>query len=472
MPVGEVPITSYFSRVPQKKRKENPHTTSAPAKRKRLHADSDQEDAPAPKKDLKMQAALSFPKASRKTVPVRTRSGTSHSDTPATPDSESHSRNLRFNRPAISPDPPTSEPSPLTVRRFSSFPASPHAPSRPITPPALTRVRSKGKSVAFATPSSLLATKSPKNNHADLTNIAHWDDPEYDIVPSSQSQYITSPNLITSSPPLPEPFMPSAPSSQPDTSDPVPSSQSQYMLPSHPSPQRWNECSSIDFVPSSQSQYITPTPVPDVQWDVDGFVVPSSQSQSQCLPPVHLNGEDDALSHVTTNAIDDETIPSSQSQFELELTPWPNGGSSHDHASGGEPTSPFLAVQSQDVAIQSDLDFDDMFEGPFTALEGSAVADLKDNSATESDDDVPILPRAELIRSSSPVPEEYSLQSGFASVQSIPDDGYSAASSSSSAESLPAAVKNFYDMLEGDGSYPDDFPASLKWNSGGDTQEE
>ncbi|KAJ6599361.1 hypothetical protein DFH09DRAFT_1130845 [Mycena vulgaris] len=493
MPIGEVPITSYFTRVPQKKkRKKNPETHSASAKRRRL---VDAEDGEPAKKEVKVQGSLTFPKAPQKIAPARTtsRRGVTtprpssrdesrllpHVVAPRLPDSSA--TNILEPSEALhtprSPSVGSNDPHSLIVGGPSSLSSHTPAFSRldpPAPPPMAQGDATKRKSVAFASPSSASGFHHATDASDHAHNVVHdaaWgeppdedDAPSLSIVPSSQSQYISSPTLP--SPSLPEPFNLFTPGSQSDASQldaSVPSSQSQYTRPPKLSLRRWNGNDDTDLIPSSQSQYIIATTAP-VQRDDDGFVVPSSQSQ--WLLPVELDGEGNcrptSSPDGTTSVADDEAIPSSQSQFELELTPW-NGPArerspSLRPTSGGEP--------------DLDIDVEDMFENPLATTDGVLG---QDDSATESDDDVPAPPRAfEPIPSPSPEHAEYSTQSGFASgdIQSIPDDGFgSAASSGSSLGSLPSAVKDFYDMFgSGDSSYPEDFPQSLKW-TGGETQE-
>ncbi|KAJ7499215.1 hypothetical protein FB451DRAFT_1548888 [Mycena latifolia] len=468
MPVGEVPITSYFTRVPQKKRKENPH------KRKRLHDDEEYDVTTRPlKKEPRIQGSLTFPKGSRKTVSALSRRpGTpSSSDVLAGPlHTPVAGKRLRVASPSPAPKAHvplalvSDEPTPAHLRQSSSSSAPSPSPIR-ITPASQARIAKgndvKGKSVAFGMLPSASgfheAINVPNNPHAVARNDEPPDEddaPSSFIVPSSQSQYISSTDL-----PLQGRFNLHTPASQSDASqliDHVSSSQSQYML----SPSRGNGRPNVDFVPSSQSQYITGTLAP-IYRDDDGFVVPSSQSQ--WLLPVH-GKEDDC--NPPDGLADDEIIPSSQSQFELELIPRPTSR---------EPTHVSFPGQSIGPSVRSHLDVDveDMFDN--AVVTGSASCVDEDDSETESDDDVPSRPRSlEAIRPPSPEHEEYSLQSGFSggSVQSLPaDECGSAASFRSSVGSLPSAVKDFYDMFgSGDASYPDDFPESLKW-SGGDTQD-
>ncbi|KAJ7774233.1 hypothetical protein DFH07DRAFT_800714 [Mycena maculata] len=464
MPVGEVPITSYFTRVPpKKKRKENPHIHSAPAKRKRQN-DDDEEQKVQPKKD-KQQASLAFPKDSCKTAAVRPRAVGASSKRRASPSPPPKTRVS----PRVSNDPID-----LTDDDSPSVSSTSH--TSPYTTPKLPQIGQgdkAAKSVAFA---SLPSVFSIHNNVNEASNPS-WDAASIDdapspcFVPSSQTQDISSPNPHPSLPTPPEPFrLPveppyglsqsedTVPSSQSqytlptqcspqlevDTSgmDFVPSSQSQYML---PSPQLEVEASEINFVPSSQSQYFPPTPAA-IQRDDDGFVVPSSQSQ--WLPPVRLD-EEEASPAKGIICVPDDEIPSSQSQFELELKP-------RNHES---------VIQPPEAPPLPDLDIDitDIFDNPPVDV---APAVVEDDSATESDDDPPIvLPRiVEPVSPPSPEQGGYSIQSLY--IGSLDDGG----SSGSSAESLPADVKAFYDMVSGDGSYPDSFPESLKWTDN-DTQD-
>jgi hypothetical protein len=107
-----------------------------------------------------------------------------------------------------------------------------------------------------------------------------------------------------------------------------------------------------------------------------------------------------------------------------------------------------------------------MFEGPLPVT--PAAREDKDDSATESDDDVPAVPPrpSEPVQPSSPVHDGYSLQYeiGSYTARSLPDDGFSGGTSE---ESLPSAVKDFFDMVgSSEGSYPSGFPESLrgKWS--------
>lgn len=319
MPVGEVPLTSYFTRVPQeKKRKENPSpTNSAPAKRKRLNDDGEQVRA-VKKKETK-QVSLAFPKAkdTRKTAPVRTSGGSHH-----------EARFPALESPVVLdpvPDKRPTPPSPASTTTIATgdlidftTDSPPLSSSQNTSPcsrnplPQTPRIEQddirKVKSLALA-----------HNNDASCrTEARDDDDPSSSFVPSSQTQDISSPNPLNSSlPSLPEhsesrTLAPPSPFDASQWDDSIPSSQSQYILPIQSSPGHEGEISDIDFVPSSQSQYITPTPTA-IQRDEDGFVVPSSQSQ--WLPPFHSYGE------VEEDMAADDEVPSSQSQFELELKP-------------------------------------------------------------------------------------------------------------------------------------------------------
>ncbi|KAJ6539056.1 hypothetical protein B0H19DRAFT_1176912 [Mycena capillaripes] len=449
MPIGEVPITSYFSRAPQKKRKKASGSHSGqstpPTKRKRVE---EPDVVPAVKKEQK-QASLPFPKASRKTAPSRTPlvPPRSHSTVGSDPPAPSDRPTSPFSHTATRLSPTTNtHVSPVASGDSNNPPSSPR---KSHSPPASPRnsVATK-KSVAFASSPALQSYEpnSPKNNWSEVVNDDDSD--ALFIVPSSQSQYITTPYRPSSSPP--------------ERFDDVPSSQSQYFLPSE-SPLLRNELSSIDFVPSSQSQYFPPTsePVPPelFQRDDDGFVVPSSQSQR--LTPME-EAEDLRSSLEVPDGADEEIIPSSQSQLELELIPRREYGLSGRASDELNISSP----ESSQPAVLSDRDVADMFEDPLSITTAAPKKDV-DDSATESDDDVaPVLPRP-----SSPVQppplelEEYSLQSGFGAytAQSLPDDGLSAESPGSSLGSMPSAVKEFYDMVgSGDGSYPSSFPESLR----------
>jgi hypothetical protein len=290
MAVGEVPITSYFTRVPQKKK-------SKTAKRKRHSVDDPEEDGQPVKKEPRIQPSLPFPRAStcRKPAPAR----------------------------VVSP--------PLVPRPHVCPAGSRIPPPSRISPPAPLRTAEsdavQSKSVAFATPPSVSAfhhainpPSDPDNSVADIAHESDEDEiPAASIVPSSQSQYISSPNLATI--PGHKRIRISTPGSHSDSfqlDDSIPSSQSQHVPTSPLSPRRWSGNSVIDLVPSSQSQYFAVTPTP-VERDDDGFVVPSSQSQ--WLLPFPLDGEEDISPAVTGGAAFDESIPSSQSQFEVELAP-------------------------------------------------------------------------------------------------------------------------------------------------------
>jgi hypothetical protein len=132
--------------------------------------------------------------------------------------------------------------------------------------------------------------------------------------------------------------------------------------------------------------------------------------------------------------------------------------------SGVEPDHLLL---SKAPSFRSDLhvDVEDVFEAPLAAT-GDVLVVEEDDSVTESDDDVPNLPRViEPSQQSPPGQEGYSIQSVL-----DPDDG-SGTTAGSSSGSLPSVVRDFYDMFGGeDGSYPDDFPQSLKW-TGAETQD-
>jgi hypothetical protein len=143
---------------------------------------------------------------------------------------------------------------------------------------------------------------SPKHNFTNRGDSAN-DSIALSIIPS-QPQDITAANPVSS--PLSERF-----------DDAVPSSQSQYFLPFES--QRCNESFSVDFVPSSQSQYMPPTNPGPIQRDDDGFVVPSSQSQ--CLLSREGAENFGVSQDIIARVADDEVIPSSQSQLELELLP-------------------------------------------------------------------------------------------------------------------------------------------------------
>ncbi|KAJ7688441.1 hypothetical protein B0H17DRAFT_1068749 [Mycena rosella] len=391
MPVGEVPITSYFTRVPQKKkRKENPHTKSAPAKRKRVH-DDEVEDGEPPKKEPKIQASLTFPKLPKDSLNL----STSRRSPPYACGEKTRSR---------------------------------HTPSLHVTTPSSpTRIvpHAKGKSVAFASFSCAPARNAPEKAPDAMRETTWGEPPDEDdvssfIVPSSQSQYISS------------------------TSPSLPDRVGSLFTPGSPSPRRWNESPNIDIVPSSQSQYFPAPPAP-VERDDDGFVVPSSQSQ--WLLPLHLDGDDDSRPNSSPTSL--------PSQFELELIPR-KGGSYRE--------SSHVSCQSPKPSVQPDrIDVEDMFEDPLVATTDNALDASRADSETESDDDFPPPPRTidPPIRPPSPEQEEYS----------EPVDDGCGSSAASSLGSLPAAVKDFYDMFgSGDSSYPDDFPESLKWR-GGETQD-
>ncbi|KAJ7507463.1 hypothetical protein B0H11DRAFT_1967212 [Mycena galericulata] len=425
MPVGE------------KRPGENPPRKSAPTKRKRL---SDDDGDTAVTKEAK-QGSLTFPKDLRKKAPVRTHRDISCDaprdvrEPPACPNPSPRKR------PA--PAPKASGPIELPPESISSHQTSSSSRhSLPQLPRIVQCDIPRGKSVALT---KLLSISSCPI--APIKDVNHWvkesdeDTPSSSFIPSSQTQEISSPDPPKSAfLPLPS----ASPSLVPRYDDFVPSSQSQYIHHMHCSPRHdVGTTSEIDFVPSSQSQYL-------VQHDDDGFVVPSSQSQ--WLLPVHLYTE---AKDTVIDATDDE-IPSSQTQFELELKP--RELFSQRHTSGWEPSS--LGVQYPKVSLPPDLDIDitDIFEDP--AVSDAAPA-IDDDSPTESDDDGPIVlpPIVTPVRPPSPQQDVFSLQSGYTGI--TPADG---GSSGSSSGSLPAAVKDFYDMVgSGDGSYPDSFPESLKW---------
>ncbi|KAJ7276147.1 hypothetical protein B0H12DRAFT_1083806 [Mycena haematopus] len=460
MALGEVPITSYFSRVHQK-RKKNPVSYSgqpAPAKRKRV----EEEDVPVARKE---QALLPFSKALRK-------------------------RNQLFNS---------------TVSHIHAFvPNLPSSSTRPRTPPCIDltspdpkrngRAVKFDKSVAFA--SSLSDTlNSPKSNSPDLNSqqdalsSSILDNP----VPSSPSQF----------------FFPSeSPQRQIKSSgaDFVGSSQSQYLPP--PTTQPFERDDDGFVVPSSQSQWLLPVEEirpESVDRDDDDFVVPSSQSQWLLpegtriqIPPnattilsfhplnhsgyfratkIHSSAERERLvpspqsqrllptekaESLHDIPSDDEVIPSSQGQLETELI-CRNGYKPSRRAS--EKAITFRASQ-QLPPPDPDIDVADMFEDP---LPGTPVAPCKDkdDSTTESDDEGPVVPPrpSELVRQSSLEHTERSRQYGLDSVtgQSLPDDGCSAGTFDSSPGSLPSAVKDFFDMVgSSDSNYPSGFPGSLR----------
>ncbi|KAJ7179402.1 hypothetical protein C8R46DRAFT_1073648 [Mycena filopes] len=441
MPLGEIPITSYFNRAPApKKRKQN--APSAPTKApKRRRADSE-EDVKAPKK----QVLLAFPKATRKAVGAA----------PASPQGRPPTVNLEARVPPSSDSSLTA--TPLTRRSSSSpmhtpnspmlpedspVPSSLHSRSPPITPPRPRRKSDagKGKSVAFARLPSLSFRQA---DVPELTPDRGTDDgvlPPSSVVSSSR---ITSPNLHRSSP-------------GGRFDDSVPSSQSQYFLPFQ-SP-RQNDSPPIDFVPSSQSQYWPPTAAEPLDRDDDGFVVPSSQSQ--WLLPLHLNG----VAIVTTDVAEDE-IPSSQSQFEVELRPQ---NTSQRRASS---VPSLLSALRRSAPLNLSLDVEDMFEEGSVEMAKVTAHKDKDDSATESDGDILVIPPRPPVPAPPPPPSQhdgYSLPpGGFSSCidESMPDEG-------SLAGSLPEAVKDFYDMLDDGGSYPASFPESLrgKWDCGGTPEE-
>ncbi|KAJ7368040.1 hypothetical protein DFH08DRAFT_12957 [Mycena albidolilacea] len=452
MPLGEAPITSYFARAP--KRKKNPASPAhtPPEKRKRV-----EEEAPV------VQTLLPFTKASRKTKPART-----------TPDGTDRKPRWTAAHKATT--------------HISPVPNLPSSSTRSRTPPLIDLTspepKRKGRaSVEFVTPplrfhDILNSSKNPTNlnNHPDAisTSIPQPDD-------------ITSPNPTTS--PLPDGF-----------DDSVPSSQSQHYFPWE-SPPRRTKPASVDVVPSSQSQHLPPPTAEPVERGEDGFVVPSSQSQwllpmegdpttdpveqddddlvvpssqSQWLLPMEpepVEPEDDSFvpssqsqwllpmegAAVSSPEIDpdDEIIPSSQSHLETELIP----------RSGYKPPRR-ASLQSSLPPSDLDIDVADMFEGPLPVT--PAVREDKDDSATESDDDVPAVPPrpSEPAQPSALVHDEYSLQYelGSYTARSLPDDGFSGGTSE---ESLPGAVKDFFDMVgSSEGSYPSGFPESLrgKWS--------
>ncbi|KAJ7781546.1 hypothetical protein B0H16DRAFT_1498772 [Mycena metata] len=375
MPLGEVPITSYFTRVPQKRKHNSVSAPTKAAKRKRVDSD---EQIKAPKK----QVSLAFPKAARNASRVASAS-LRHSDSnvdlesrvlrsetflPATPNTR--------HRPSLSPLPDApalpmaSEESPLLP------PSSSISHSSPLVTPPRPRRKSdaaNGKAVAFAS-SPLLSFRNAN---------APTDD---DLPPSSVSQYW---------PPI--------------------------------RPRR----------PSNATTMALWSLHPSRQW----------------LLPLHLN----ATPNVPAYVVDDE-VPSSQSQFEVELKPRNGFPFPTRRASGSSLVQSAPRRPSSDLAV----DVADMFEEGSVDLAKVNLKD-QDDSATESDDDIPVIPP----RPSAPLPpppasqhDGYSIPpGGFSSCvdESIPDEGSSAGSS------LPEAVKNFYNMLDGgDGSYPASFPESLR----------
>ncbi|KAJ6510095.1 hypothetical protein C8R47DRAFT_1096731 [Mycena vitilis] len=466
MPIGEIPITSYFSRAPQKKRKKNPgshkyNVQSAPTKRKRLDSEESEDSQTAAQKEKK-QASLPFPKASRKTAPPRT-----------TPQVRPQAR--LYPDESMDSEPQTSPSSVHTATRIPS--PSPgmnnavsgsHVNKLHLSPPGK-------KAVALPSPplGSRHAINPPKRNWSEVANL---DDLDALSVPSSQSQYITTSHCHNPLPPGQSDDIPSSQSqsqsqyittrsslSPEPSNDDIPSSQSQYFLPFE-SPRLRNDPSIIYSVPSSQSQsQYLPRPKPKdveaepVHRDDDGFVVPSSQSQWM-LPLDDFR----ATPNAAITAADDEVIPSSQSQFELELMP--------SSASGRRRCVSFESSRQPNARPDAEIDVADFFEDPSTLLSPAPLKD-QDDSATESDDDVPaILPKSsKLAQPPSPELDGYFLQSGpdHCAAQSLLDEGCSAGSSVSSG-SLPSAVKDFYDMVGSDGSFPSSFPESLRgqWECG------
>ncbi|KAJ7095101.1 hypothetical protein B0H15DRAFT_828072 [Mycena belliarum] len=473
MPIGEAPITSYFARVPRKKnRKGLPDPKPAPFKRRRVHdIDDEVEVIGEPvKKEPKRQGSLTFPKDSKKTSRALR-----HSSLVSTP----------------APHPHAARDAPTTEARVSSVDlapvtlpqCSPSIHALRITPSPADYVKGnevRGKFVALASLPSVYCSDAtidaPESHGATCHGEPPYQDdmPSSSIVPSSQSQYISYSDAAASQP---DRFNLSAPPpSQSDISQDefIPSSQSQYMSASQIPRYRGNMSSDAAVIPSSQSQYITPFPAP-VQRDDDGFVVPSLQSQWSFQFP--SNGRQDSdPGPLTVELADEEIVPSSQSQFELELLPRTRGRSS---SPPGMPVHPSSRLQPEpDIPAPQDIDVEDMFHHSSPRTADAFVDPPADDSQTESDDDVPTLPRPPaLSRFHSPEHEDYDLSSGFTndSVRDMPTDDLGSLGgsepSSLGSESLPDAVKDFYSMFgNGEGSYPDDFPESLKW-SAGDTQD-
>ncbi|KAF8211390.1 hypothetical protein K438DRAFT_1807225 [Mycena galopus ATCC 62051] len=314
MPLGEVPITSYFSR-----RLDQPR---AP-KRKRVQ----EEDVQVGQKE---QAILPFSKA-RKTKKARTTQ-----DTDRTLDAEPCPTRKKSARTAKG----CALPTPTHVSHIAS--SSTRAPTPPfidLTSPNPKRTRHAaklGKSVSFASSAPLTipnTLNSPTNNSTNLnskpglpSSSSHSDDITFlnpassplpdDRVPSSPSQFYfpreSTPrkskssglDVVDSSPP------PTTESVERDDDGlVVPSSQSQWLLPmdadTTTDPDHRHDDDSI--VPSSQSQWLETTTKP-VERDDDDFVVPSSQSQ--WLQQV----EGDTTTDVVDRD-DDFVVPSSQSQW-------------------------------------------------------------------------------------------------------------------------------------------------------------
>ncbi|KAJ7228944.1 hypothetical protein GGX14DRAFT_415910 [Mycena pura] len=408
MPRGELPITSYFTRVPQKKRKASAalRVRSAPAKRKRL--------------DDGLQLETSLSDASE--IPQ-------------------HTVNLESTRRSASPK-STRLASPHLVSGASA--SCRHRTSPPTIRVGKTR-DSRGKSVAFASTASVHAI--------DLTLDS---EDETSIVPSSQSQLLRSPERPQSS--------------LPESGDDffVPSSQSQYMLP--PQLPRRKDTASTDFVPSSQSQSMTPL-IPPVQ-DDDGFVVPSSQSQ--WLLPMQSQAEHNRLFDMAAGVSDDEIIPTSQSQFEIELPPRSTTRTPNRRNSSGEPGFASSSPQSYSQPnVDRGLDLAEIFENSLPAMDlATPLNQDNQDSATESDEDAPtMMPVPSVSDLASPHPsrerydfESYSAsQSGFTAPRGAADEDFgSAESAGSSLGSLPGVVKDFYEMFGGNGSYPQSFPESLR----------
>ncbi|KAJ6627538.1 hypothetical protein B0H10DRAFT_2429412, partial [Mycena sp. CBHHK59/15] len=539
--LGEIPITSYFARLPpSKKRKQNPQVTSASTAQKRPRI-NEAEIPVVRKKEIQGNRAFPEPRDNRKTKPAPQERGMSaiiphdFAHRPESPrpeklkgaatndfpyskihDSPKHevskiplyspapmkSRHLRSPSVGNQTDPLLSCTSRILVDGTSGITRLPqHRSTSPAGSGVLEGLDTAGgKAVAFVSSPTLLGPCSTSSSRSQRKKASYgrdaaiWDDvpDENDgrdsestssIVPSSQSQDISSSHFTSpSSSTLPARSSPSTPGSLGGSlSDgPVPSSQSQYFFPYQSSPRRRHHASSsIDSVPSSQSQYISPT----AQHDDDGFVVPSSQSQ--WLFPLDLGSEGNEkpslIPDVAIGVTDDDPIPSSQAEFELELRPRSErelAGQRHERCEEPDHSSSF-GGNSQETFALLVLDVADMFEDCTDAP--SVTVPLRDDSATESDsDDVDGeytgKPQAVSAASSPHLSDEdASMNPGLDDKPNYagdslcaPDVGSSAASSGNSLGSLPDVVQEFYDMFgTGDGSYPDDFPQSLKWNGEG-----
>ncbi|KAK7061500.1 NAD(P)-binding protein [Favolaschia claudopus] len=443
MPIGEAPITSYFSRAPSKKYHKN---TGSAFKRKRVEEDSDDEV-----QVVKKQVVLPFSKATgNKSAQTTSHTGPSIKRDPHTP--------RRLNRTPSHTVPIASSSLSSPIIDLTSPPPKRHRPA--------TR---EGKSVAFASPPLEPAYETagddvlfvePFKNPKTPGLLFALSQPESveDNVPSSQSQHLTL-------------SQPSQGRDEPSTVEFVPSSQSQYLLPRLATISRSAEEDDHYIVPSSQSQWLVPNH-PDIGNDDEDVVVQSSQSQSQWLRPNQAEepepveedertreGQDERSADLLAY---DQVIPSSQSDSDTELAPKtayrsPNRARRKTGTSS-QPERDVSHTAAEDLRI----DLADIFESPVPETGAPPREEQQNSSATESDDEFPLmLPQpSKSAQRSSPPAEVRSSQDDLAGGRTFPDiEG----SIESSQGSLPSAMKDFYDMLgSSQGSYPSSFPQSLR----------